>query len=62
MKLNFGYRNLRRYGLPARELRIRLTIFFVKVIWRHVNMYACMHDFGLVIDRYCNIIYRDIAI
>jgi hypothetical protein len=40
MKLNFGYRNLRRYGLPARESRIRLTIFLTKVIWQDEKNHA----------------------
>jgi len=39
MKLNFGYRNLRRYGIPVGESRIRLTIFLTKFVWRHVLMF-----------------------
>ena len=49
MMLNFGYRVLRRYGLPARESQIRLTIFLSKVIWRHVNIFS-MHAWPWISD------------
>ena len=56
MKLNFGYRNLRRYGLPVGRIANPADNFLDQNrLATCLNVLASMHDLGLVIGRYRNL-------